>query len=113
MKNLAPIVALVFALLASQAALAGGNPGRGLEKSQACQSCHGKSGNEAVDQNTPILAGQHAGYLEHALKAYRSGRRENALMNGFAQELSDQDIADLAAWYASQDGLVTPEIGNK
>lgn len=113
MKYLAPIVALIFALLVGQPALAGGNPGRGLEKSQTCQSCHGKFGNEAVDQNTPILAGQHAGYLVHALKAYRSGQRENAVMNGFARDLSDQDIADLAAWYATQDGLVTPEIGNK
>lgn len=113
MKYLAPTVALLFILITGQTALAAGNPSRGLEKSQACQACHGKNGNEAVDQNTPILAGQHAGYLEFALKAYRSGDRQNALMNGFAGDLSDQDIADLAAWYSRQDGLVTPVLGNK
>jgi cytochrome c553 len=87
-----------------------GNPGRGLEKSQACQACHGKEGNKAVTPDTPILAGQHEDYLVHALKAYRSGDRNNAIMNGQASALSDQDIRDLAAWYASQEGLYTPRL---
>ena len=51
------------------------------------------------------MAGQHEDYLIHALKAYRSGDRNNAVMAGFAGQLSDQDIADLAAWYSAQDGL--------
>lgn len=97
-------------LLAGSDALAGGNASRGLEKSQSCQACHGKDGNQAATPDTPVLAGQHAGYLEYALKQYRSGERKNAQMNGFASGLSDQDIADLAAWYASQEGLVTPQI---
>lgn len=102
--------ASLFMLASSDDALAAGNASRGLEKSQSCQACHGKDGNMAVTPDTPKLGGQHADYLIHALKQYRSGERQNAQMNGFAANLSDQDIADLAAWYASQDGLVTPEL---
>jgi len=78
---------------------------RGLEKSQVCQSCHGRTGNESLLPSYPILAGQHADYLEFALKSYRDGSRRNAVMAGFAANLSDQDIADLAAWYSRQEGL--------
>ncbi len=97
-------------LLAGGNALASGNASRGLEKSATCQACHGKDGNLAITPDTPKLGGQHAGYLQHALEQYRSGERQNAQMNGFASTLSDQDIADLAAWYASQDGLETPRL---
>jgi cytochrome c553 len=78
---------------------------RGLEKSQVCQSCHGRTGAESLMPSYPILAGQHADYLEHALKSYRDGSRRNAVMAGFAANLTDQDIADLAAWYSRQEGL--------
>lgn len=100
----------LVALAASSAAHASGDWRRGLEKSQVCQSCHGKTGNESLQPSYPILAGQHADYLEHALKAYRSGDRQNAIMSGFAAGLSDQDIADIAAWYARQDGLTDLSI---
>ncbi|RFF32816.1 c-type cytochrome [Wenzhouxiangella sediminis] len=110
MKALALTLAASVLLLCGSNALAAGSASRGLEKSQACQACHGKDGNLAVTPDTPIIAGQHAGYLEYALKQYRSGERQNAQMNGFASGLSDQDIADLAAWYASQEGLVTPQL---
>ncbi len=93
------------ALVHVDAAHAAGNAQRGLEKSQVCQSCHGRNGDEALQPSYPILAGQHADYLVHALKAYRSGDRQNAVMAGFAANLSDQDIEDLAAWFSSQDGL--------
>ena len=53
----------------------------------------------------PNLAGQHEDYLVKALADYRAGRRTNAIMAPMAANLSDQDIEDLAAWYASQDGL--------
>lgn len=82
-----------------------GNAQRGLEKSQVCQSCHGRTGNESLMESYPRLAGQHEDYLIHALKAYRSGDRNNAVMAGFAGQLTDQDIADLAAWYSQQAGL--------
>jgi cytochrome c553 len=95
------VLALLSALTAN-VAVAAGNPGRGKELSKPCQACHGEDGNGVGDPQYPIIAGQYADYLEHALKAYRSGERDNAIMLGFAQTLSDQDIRDLSAFFAAQ-----------
>jgi cytochrome c553 len=76
--------------------------------SATCTACHGTNG-KAIAPNFPSLAGQHADYIEHSLKAYRSGTRKNAIMSGFAAALDDQTIAALAEYYSSQDGLVTVE----
>lgn len=95
---------MVLAWLGLSPAAEAGNPQRGLEKSQVCQSCHGADGNLALQDDYPLLAGQHEDYLVHALKAYRDGKRDHAIMSSFARDLSDQDIRDLAAWYARQDG---------
>lgn len=100
------IAALAFALPAHA-----GNPERGLEISGVCQSCHGQDGNLALDDTYPKLGGQHYDYLVQALKHYRSGKRAHAIMSAFASSLSDQDIRDLAAWYASQEGLVDLHVG--
>jgi len=59
----------------------------------------------ALAEEYPILAGQHRDYLVMALKAYRSGARDHAVMSSFARNLSDQDIDDLAVWFSRQDGL--------
>ncbi len=89
-----------------------GNIEAGREKSQACIACHGATG--ASDNVAfPMLAGQHADYLLHALKAYKSGDRQNAIMNGQAAALSEEDMRDLAAFYAAQDpALYTPRRGS-
>lgn len=81
-----------------------GDPGRGQSKAKTCEACHGLDG-KSVDPSYPNLAGQHESYLVKALADYRAGRRTNAVMSGMAAPLSDQDIEDLAAWYASQEGL--------
>lgn len=99
------LTALLIASVTSPAHAAGGDFRRGLEKSQVCQSCHGRTGNESLQPSYPKLAGQHEDYLVHALKSYRNGSRQNAVMAGFAGNLSDRDIADLAAWYSRQEGL--------
>ncbi len=99
-------VILVLGVLLSGHALASGNAGRGLELSKTCQACHGVDGNGVGDPQYPIIAGQYADYLEHAMRAYRSGERENAIMLGFAQALSDQDIKDLSAYFAAQKSKV-------
>ena len=97
---------LCLALLAALpgTVLAKGDPASGKEKSTVCQACHGVDG-KSIAPNYPNLAGQHESYLVKALADYRAGRRTNPIMAPMAANLSDQDIEDLAAWYASQDGL--------
>lgn len=97
------LLAMVLASLPFSLA-ADGDPAAGKEKSTVCQACHGLDG-KAVDPSYPNLAGQHESYLVKALADYRAGRRNNPVMGPMAMNLSDQDIEDLAAWYASQEGL--------
>ncbi len=66
-----------------------------------CTACHGKDG-VGLTGDYPTLAGQYADYLEQALKAYRKGTRQNAIMAGFAATLKDEDIAALAHYFAAQ-----------
>ncbi len=77
-----------------------GNPEAGKAKASACAACHGTQG-VSTNPVWPNLAGQHAAYLAIALKAYRDGRRVDPLMSLMARPLSDQDIADLAAYFSS------------
>ena len=69
---------------------------------QACVECHGKEGAAPIDPTYPVLAGQYADYVAYALQMYRDGRRQNTLMASQAKDLDDQDIADLAAYFASR-----------
>ncbi len=97
-----PLVALTLmaaGLMHPGSAIAGGNPAAGQQKAVTCTACHGEDG-QGVSAEFPKLAGQHASYLEQALKQYKNGQRKNAIMAGFSAGLSDQDIEDLAAWYA-------------
>ena len=75
---------------------------------QACVDCHGADGNSPIDATYPKLGGQYADYIEHSLVAYRSGDRGGStttdLMASQAKELTDQQIADLAAYYGSVQG---------
>ena len=80
---------------------AGGDAAAGKAKAAQCAQCHGADGNSPTSA-FPRLAGQHADYLQHALLAYTTGERKNAIMATFAAALSAQDRADLAAWFASQ-----------
>lgn len=81
----------------------------GKEKAAVCASCHGATGDGEVN-TFPKLAGQYESYIIHSLKDYRSGERDNAVMKGFASNLTIADIEALAAWFASQDGaLSAPE----
>ena len=95
---------LLALLLLPVNAIARGNAAAGQEKSATCAACHGKDGH-SVDPTYPNLAGQYQSYLIKALSDYRGGRRTNAIMAGFASQLSNQDIEDLAAWFSSQQGL--------
>lgn len=75
---------------------------KGKATGQSCIDCHGANGNEPIDATYPRLGGQYADYLAHALQAYRGGNRDHMLMSPQAAALSDQDIADLAAYFGSR-----------
>lgn len=72
----------------------------GKRKAVACQACHGLDGMAKLP-DAPHLAAQPAAYLERELRAYRSGSRRNEVMGVAAKGLSDEDIRDLAAYYAA------------
>jgi cytochrome c553 len=78
-----------------------------------CASCHGADAKTSVQPEYPVLAGQHADYLAHAIVSYKRGMagaagaanvRKNPIMGAFATQLSDQDIRDVTAWLSSQPG---------
>ncbi len=91
---------LVSALLA-RPAMAAGSAEAGQAKSVTCSACHGMDGN-SLNPEWPSLAGQHESYLTKALKSFKSGERQNVLMTGMAMPLSDEDMADLAAYFSQQ-----------
>ena len=90
----------LLSALACGPASAQGDAERGLAKSQSCIACHGTDGN-SVNPEWPKLAGQAAAYLYKHLQFFKRGERVNPLMNALVANLSDQDMHDLAAYYAS------------
>lgn len=117
MKPIWTLMAVSMAATMAQAAdpvstAYAGNAEAGKAKSVVCAACHGADGNSAIAEY-PKLAGQHASYLATSLKGYRDGSRVNAIMQGMAMPLSDEDIADLSAYFASQKvspGAADPEL---
>ena len=90
----------------------GGDPDKGKELSATCTACHGPTGAADNDQY-PIIAGQYGDYLARTLEGYKNGRRNNAIMKGFAAQLSKQDMKDLAAYFTVQESpLYVPGLGN-
>ena len=79
---------------------AGGDVSAGKAKAGTCASCHGAEGISA-NSLWPNLAGQQEQYLVKQLKAFRDGERTDPLMSPMAKNLSDEDIDDLSAYYAS------------
>jgi len=97
------LLAIAAALALAGTVQAAGNAAAGKSKAaQVCAACHGPEGNKPTAPENPVLAGQHRDYLVKALKDYKSGKRNNAVMKGFAAALSNRDIEDLAAWFAGQ-----------
>ncbi len=94
---------LVFGLLVATGNLAhaAGDAAAGATKSGTCAACHGMDGN-SVNPEWPSIAGQNEAYLVKTLNAFKSGSRTNLLMSAQAAALSEQDIADLAAYFAAQ-----------
>lgn len=102
-RRILAAAAITLAVILPAAASEAADAGAGLAKSAICASCHGPLGLSPVP-TYPNLAGQNALYLEYALRLYRSGERRGeqaGMMYTVAQALTDTDIADLAAYYAS------------
>jgi cytochrome c553 len=82
-----------------------GNADRGLRKAATCLGCHSVPGYKAdfpIVYSVPMIGGQNAKYIEVALNEYKKGERRFPSMIATARSLSDQDIADLAAFFSSQ-----------
>jgi len=96
--------ALVLAALsASPLASAAGDVEKGRLHAQTCMGCHGAPGmrNAYPGYRVPKLGGQHVQYLQDALKAYRAGTRSHPTMRAQAADLSDDEIANIAAYFNS------------
>jgi len=114
------LAALVLIFAASTHLQAAGNASAGEEKSMSCQGCHGTDGNSPASM-WPSLAGQSENYLIKQIKDFQNGNRDNETMASMVEGLSDEDIADISAYFASKkaqasspsndEGLVT--LGKK
>jgi cytochrome c553 len=94
-----------FTLAVPAAAQTQGNPDAGRTKSSMCAGCHSIPGYKTafpVVYSVPKLDGQHAAYIVSALRQYKSGERQHPSMRAIAASLSDQDMADLAAFYSRE-----------
>ncbi|MBD9464686.1 c-type cytochrome [Pseudomonas sp. Pdm06] len=99
------IVSLLLTLGISGVAHAAGDAAAGQAKAAVCGACHGPDGN-SMAPNFPKLAGQGERYLNKQLHDIKSGKRTVLEMTGLLTNLSDQDLADIAAYFASQKGSV-------
>lgn len=100
-KYAALIAISLLAGAASAGPLVEGSPEAGQAKAATCAACHGPQGN-SVNPQWPSLAGQNAPYLVEQLEAFKEGTRADVLMTGQAMALSEQDMRDLAVYYAAQ-----------
>lgn len=102
-RHLLTATALALAGFAS-GAFAAGDPAKGAALATTCMGCHGIDGyrNAYPSYRVPKLGGQKADYIVIALQGYRAGTRPHPTMRAQAASLSDQDMQDLAAWFASQ-----------
>ena len=102
------VLLTLLMMLACGAASTAGDPAAGKRKALACQTCHGLDGLSKLPE-APNLAGQPEAYLVKSLDEYRKGVRKNDMMSIVVQPLSDQDVAALAAFYASIEISVKPK----
>ena len=101
MRNCLTVLAALTLFAAAANVHAQGSADAGKNKSATCAACHGADGN-SVNPEWPTLAGQHPNYVVKQLKAFQKGHRDNVLMTSQAASLSEEDMQDLAAYYASQ-----------
>ena len=105
----------LLCLSVATSAAAAGSAEAGQAKSAVCAACHGADGN-SLNPIWPSLAGQNAAYIVHTLKAFKKGDRSDPTMTPQAMSLSDEDMADLAAYFSSktrQPGTARPDLAPK
>ena len=100
LRYLAGVAGFLAILPSIPAPVAAADAAAGRTKAAKCSVCHGLDG-LAKNPDAPNLAGDSANYIRKQLGAYRSGERKDPQMSIMAKGLSDDDIADLAAWYSS------------
>ena len=101
------IVAVLLSALSGAALAADGDIAAGRQKALQCQTCHGLDGMSKLPE-APHIAGQPVPYLIKSLNDYRQGVRKNEMMDVVAKELTDQDVADLAAYYSAIEVTAKP-----
>jgi len=106
------LVTLVWALLTGSSAMAAGDAAAGESQAAPCSACHGADGATGLDPSYPNLAGQNERYLTRQLQMIRDGQRDIALMTGQLTGKSDQDLENLAAYYASLPGKTSQAQGD-
>lgn len=110
MKNI--LVSTFLVALTISGATHAGDVAAGKTKSAACAGCHGADGN-SINPIWPSLAGQHENYLVKQLKDFQSGARKEATMTAMAAPLSEQDVNDVAAYFAAQSVKVGEAAADK
>lgn len=100
--SLGAVPGLLAAMVLAAPAPAAGDAEAGAQKVATCVACHGPGG-VSTNPDYPSLAGQVPGYVEKQLLAFKSGARQDPVMSGMAVPLSEQDIADIDAYYAAQE----------
>ncbi|MGZ8181394.1 MAG: c-type cytochrome [Methylobacter sp.] len=102
MKKKLQVLSISLVLTSATSILhAEGNITAGKQKAESCASCHGENGNSMV-ATFPKLAQQHSSYLDRQLHAFKDGSRSDPMMSAMALPLTDEDIADISAYFATQ-----------
>lgn len=102
-KTLIAVSALSMMVVSTGISVAAGNAQAGKTKSVSCAGCHGADGN-SMNPTWPKLAGQHASYIAKQLADFKGKKRSDPLMSSQATGLSEQDMADLSAYFSKQTG---------
>ena len=98
-KTALTILASACLVFSAGTAMAGGDAAAGLAKSEKCADCHGADGKG--DDSSPAIVGLKTADFEKMMQEYAAGTKKNPMMNKISKKLSAQDIADLAAYYAT------------
>ena len=112
-RLLSAVLLVAGAGLLSGTAMAAGDPEAGKSKVVTCGACHGQDGASPIDPTYPVLAGQNERYLLRQLQMVQSGERDIPLMAGQLTGKTEQDLADMAAYYASLPARVAQAQGDE